>query len=335
MLSKELILEYGVPQGAVLGPMFFVQYMTPLEDIITRHNMNSVIFADDSQLYVVCDSRTDYSVLTSIEACVNEIRCWMRANMLALNDGKTEVVWFSSKYKKTSERAVTTDVRIGDVTVSASSKVRDLGVIVDSSGSMEAQVSSICSAASYSLWRIGKIRKLLDQKMTEKLIHGFVTSRLDYCNSLLFGLPDNVLKKLQLIQNSAARVVTRRRLCDRDHITPVLRELHWLPVSLRINFKILCIIFKVIHHSETAPRYLTEILTVHSAPRSTRSATEIRLQPFPMKRRQDRTLKSYGDRALAVCGPNLWNGLPSELRCITNYNNFKSSLKTHLFRTFY
>ena len=130
MLSKELILEYGVPQGAVLGPMFFVQYMTPLEDIITRHNMNSVIFADDSQLYVVCDSRTDYSVLTSIEACVNEIRCWMRANMLALNDGKTEVVWFSSKYKKTSERAVTTDVRIGDVTVSASSKVETLVLLL-------------------------------------------------------------------------------------------------------------------------------------------------------------------------------------------------------------
>ena len=90
MLSEEVSLEYGVLQKAVLGPLLFAQYMTPLEDIITRHGLNSVLFGDDTQLYVVCDSPTDYSVKTSIEACVDEIRCWMRDNMLALKDGKSK-----------------------------------------------------------------------------------------------------------------------------------------------------------------------------------------------------------------------------------------------------
>ena len=89
MLSKEIPLAYGVSQGAVLGPLLS-PYRTPLGDIITRHGLNSVIFADDTQLYVVSDSRTDYSVKISIESCMDEIRCWMRDNMLALKDGKSK-----------------------------------------------------------------------------------------------------------------------------------------------------------------------------------------------------------------------------------------------------
>ena len=259
MLSEEVPLEHGVPQGAVLGPLLFALYMTPIKDIITRHGLNSVIFADDTQLYVVCDSRTDYFVETFIEACVDEIRCLMRDNMLALNNGKIEVVWFSSKQKKVDDRTVATCLRVGDVIVPPSPVVRDLGVS-DFAASMEANLSHVSSAASHALWRISRIRNLLDQKTTEKLIHRLVTYRLDYCNSLLFGLPDGAIRKLQLIQNSAARVVVGRRIRDRDHISPDFRELHWLPVSLRINFKILCIILKVNHHNDTPPCYLKGIL---------------------------------------------------------------------------
>ena len=143
-----------------------------------------------------------------------------------------------------------------------------------------------------------------------------------------------MVKKLQLIQNSAARVVVRQRLCE--HITPVLAELHWLPVSLRINFKILCTIFKVIHHSETAPRYLTELLKVKPIRRVTRKGVEpCQLELFRMRRLKDMTLKTYGDRAFAVFGPVIWNALPPEMRIITEYDRFKSLLKAHLYRSHY
>ena len=165
------------------------------------------------------------------------------------------MVWFTSKLKKDSIRPVTTDtsvvtgriesflnsqlvhVRIGYSCVSASKSVRSLGVMFDSKGLMATQVASVCSVASHALWRIGKIRKILDQAATEKLVDASISSRLDYCNRLLLGLPDCLIGKLQRIQNSSARLVTRTRLRDRVHITPILRELHWLPVEQRIQFK--------------------------------------------------------------------------------------------------
>ena len=166
----------------------------------------------------------------------------MRANLLALNDGKTEIVWFFSRFKDVKYRVAATDVRIDDVKVSAVCFVRDLGVMMDSTGIMNIHINNVCKAAAHSLWRIGKLRKLLDQYATEKLIHAFVISRLDYCNSLFFGLSGYHLKKLQHIQNAAARLVVRRRIERHADMVPILQELHWLPVEFRIQFKLLSII---------------------------------------------------------------------------------------------
>ena len=158
-------------------------YMVPLEDIITRHGLSCVIYADDTKMYITCDSRDDYSAVAKLEACVDEICRWLRASLLALSDGKTEIIWLSSRSGRGGRRTVATDVRIGETRVSAVDSVRDLGVMLDSAGTMNAQIKTVCKAASCSLWRIGKIRKLLDQDSAEKLIHAFVMPRLDYCNS--------------------------------------------------------------------------------------------------------------------------------------------------------
>ena len=128
---------------------------------------------------------------------------------------------------------------------------------MDSTGTMSAHVSNLCRAASFALWKINKIRNLLDQSSTEKLIHAFITSRLDYCNSLLFGLPMQEMNKLQIVQNSAARLVTLNK--KYDHITPVLEKLHWLPVQQRTKLKKLCSTHNVLH--DAAPSHeLTGLL---------------------------------------------------------------------------
>ena len=119
--------------------------------------------------------------------------------------------------------------------------VRDLGIHFDSVLSMSTHVSSLCQSISYSLYRISRIRRFLSRTDTERLIHAFVSSRLDYCNSMLYAIPDSLTRRLQVLQNSAARIVTRTRL--NEHITPILHDLHWLPVYQRTKFKILVIVF--------------------------------------------------------------------------------------------
>ena len=304
--------------------MLFTLYTAPLEDIIVKNKLETMCYADDTQLYVVC-SRDNFPC-DQVESCIREIRLWMSNNMLALNEGKTEVIRFSSKFVK-GNQSRECDIQVGEVVVHSSPTVRDLGVLFDSCMSMKPHISNLCKLASFALWRISKIRHLLDQDSTEKLVHAFVTSRLDYCNSLLYGLPCNLLNKIQLIQNSAARVVSRTK--KSDHITPVLSRLHWLPLQKRIEFKILCIVYKILH--DMAPVYLQELLTIRSSGRALRSSVHgsyILHQPIS-------DTAFYGDRAFSVCAPRLWNRLPFLLRSCSSFSSFKANLKTHLFKEYF
>ena len=117
-------------------------------------------------------------------------------------------------------------------------------------------INNLCRSASFALYKFGRIRNLLDEKSTEPFIHAFITCHLDMCNRLLYWLPDSNISKLQRIQNSAAGLVTRTRFSD--HITPVLRDLHWLPVKFCIMYKILLFTYKCLHG--LAPQYLTDLI---------------------------------------------------------------------------
>ena len=121
---------------------------------------------------------------------------------------------------------------------------------------MDVYINNLCHSASFALYKIGRIRNLLDAKSTETLVHAFITCHIDMCNSLLCDLPDSHISKLQCIQNSAARLVTRTRFSD--HITPVLRDLHWLPITFCIMYKILLLTYKFLHR--LAPEYLTDLI---------------------------------------------------------------------------
>ena len=172
---------------------------------------------------------------------------------------------------------------------------------------------------------LGKIRPSLTQVAATNLVHAFVSSKLDHMNALLYGIPKYLLHKLQKIQNNAARIVTKTK--KRDHITPVLKMLHWLPIDKRIEFKILLTVFKSL--TGLAPGYLHDLLHPYQPPRALRS-----LNLSLLKKPRCRT-RSFGDRSFAVCGPHLWNKLPADVRLATELEGFKCSLKTHLFQQAY
>ena len=186
---------------------------------------------------------------------------------------------------------------------------------------MRNHINKICSNATLALRRISKIRPYLNKSTTEILVHAFVSSLLDNCNSLFYGLPDKDLSKLQRIQNSAARLVTKKGKFE--HVSPLLQDLHWLPIKCRIKFKVLVIVFQCMYGS--APEYLKVLIQPYNPQITLRSQSKNLLVPVYSN------TKSYGGRAFQKIAPDLWNSLPQHLRDETNFDTFKVKLKTHLF----
>ena len=300
--------------------------MSPLGDNVKKYGLCYHFYADDSQLYIsilpksVVDEKVAFS---RIESCVEEIRSWMDLNKLKLNDGKTEFLLLGRKAQLNKVSCGVMTVR--SATISTSGLVRNLGVLFGSELNIKKQVFSICQSAHYHLRNLQHIKDCIPCESLEINVHAFITSRLDYCNSLLTGIPKYLVNKLQLVQNAAARLITG--VCKLEHITPVLYQLHWLPVEYRINFKILVMTYKILHGY--APKYLCDLIEVRQSSRTLRSSNKILLH-IPRTK-----LSSAGDRALACAAPRLWNQLPTNNMQSNSLNSFKTNLKTHLFSTYF
>ena len=158
-------------------------------------------------------------------------------------------------------------IKIDSIDISTASSVRNLGAIFDSALSSEASVNSICKSAWFNLFNISRSRRSLTTDAAKNLIQACVMSKIDYCNSLLYGIPDKLLNRIQRIQNYAARVL---RLNKFSHITPALSTLHWLPVNRRIDFKIALLVYKALNGQ--APAYIADLLQPYDPPRKLRSA---------------------------------------------------------------
>ena len=187
---------------------------------------------------------------------------------------------------------------------------------------MEAQVNTVVQSCYASLHTIAKIRSFITTDTAATLVNAQITSKLDSFNAILYGIPDYLKHRLQVVQNNAARVVIGTR--SKDHISPVLKELHWLPVHFRIDYKIISLCFKALN--QLAPQYLTDLLIPYKKDRTLRSASKATLD------KPKTNGKKYGDRAFAYAAPTLWNELPDHFRHIIKLTDFKKELKTHLFK---
>ena len=316
-------LACGVPQGSVLGPKLFTVYTLPLGDIVRQHSTSFHLYADDTQLYLTCKRSecpsAQKSTITRLEACIDDIRQWMPLNGLKLNDAKTEFLQIQSKF---GNKLPSMDIAIGTDHIKPTMSARNLGVMFDETLCLSPHISNICKSAVFQLRQISRIRNFLTKDATKTIVHSLVTSRLDYCNSVLAGLPDHDIKRLQCIQNAAARLTSKTRKFD--HISPVLQQLHWLPVKYRITFKILVLTYKALN--DLAPPYIKDMLKCYTPARPLRSAKNLSLVVPRYK------TKAYGARAFSCVAPTEYNKLPQEIAQAPTLNAFKSRLKTHFFR---
>ena len=265
------------------------------------------------QLYLPLKS-VNADPTTSLMDCLHDIKAWMDINFLTLNEGKTEVLVFDFGPSFPIDQ-------LGPLSSNSRPFVKNLGVIFDSKFKFDKQISMVVKSSFFQLRLLARIKAYLPPSDLARVVHAFITTRLDYCNALYVGIDQAGLRRLQLVQNAAARLLTGKK--KRDHITPVLAALHWLPVSFRIDFKLLLFVFKA--QNGLAPPYLCELIEPYVPPRPLRSADQLLLVD------PGATCRTRGDRAFAVAGPQLWNALPLHIRSAQSLGIFKSLLKTHFF----
>ena len=298
----------------------FTQYASSVFDVVHSHANLIHGYADDHQIYNSFHPDCLQQMTTSMEDCISDVRRWMMSMKLKMNDAKTEYILIGTKQQLSKCQNVS--ITIGNSVIQPSDCIRNLGAYFDKNMSMEQHIKIKCKAAYAQLYNISKIRKYLDYKSAELLVHALVHSHIDYCNSLLVGLPKYLINKLQMVQNTAARV-----LCNvgkYEHITPTLKKLHWLPVPYRIKFKICLITFNALHG--IGPAYIRDLLTIWDVNHCLRSNDALTLVVPWMKH------KTLGDRAFRAAAPREWNALPTNLRNINDYGVFKKNLKTLFFQ---
>ena len=268
--------------------MLFTMYIKPLSAIIDSHSIIHHSFADDLQLQMSAPQDRISELLHSMQSCISDVKAWATANTLKLNDNKTELMLVTSRRTK-HLHSLPTSVTIGNSQIPFKKSVKNLGFTLDCHLTMNANVSNIARTCYFELRRLASIRRILTSTANATLVSAFVLSRIDYCNSLLFGPTHVVTSHLQRIQNYAARVILR--LPKSSSIIIRLKSLHWLPVKVRSTYKIACLCYHC--HSSTAPSYVTGML--HRKPLHTRSSS----YTMPLLNRPAHSKATLGERSFS------------------------------------
>ncbi len=242
-------LSCGVPQGSILSILYS---LLPLGTIFRKHGVSFHCYADDTQIYLPI-KRNKHAALESLFACLDEVKTWLSQNCLFLNESKTEVIVFGP-----SENSGSRSIDLDYLAPFTSSCITNLGVFWDKGLKFDKQINAVISSCFFQLRLLSKIKSFLSLKTLEIAIHALINTRLDYCNSLYLGVSKSSIARLQLVQNAAARFLKGQR--QFDHVTPILKALHWLPVHHRIEFKILLFVFKSINN--LAPSYLSDLFVL-------------------------------------------------------------------------
>lgn len=327
VLSDPININYSVPQGSILGPVFFTCYAATLDEYTHDRVASLSGYADD---HALTDSfkpgdENEMNTVKSLEGTVSDVRDWMNVNHLKMNDKKTEYIIFGNKQQR--RKCFHSSVLVGNEYVPAVDSMKYLGANLDEQLTFKKHIATKCSVAACNLYKIIKLKRYLSDMSMKTLMSALVLSHFDYLNSLFVGLAESTIRPMQRLQNTAAKVATGAR--KYDSATKARIQLHWLPIRQRCIYKMLVITYKALHGM--APEYLTNKLIIKSYYKNTRASdcnACTLVSPFNKK-------KTFADKGFSTLAPKNWNTLPAKIRNCETLDLFKKSLKTHLFRLAY
>ena len=253
-LSSEADLKFGVPQGSVLGPLFFTLYTTPLISLISGHTIPHHLYADDSQLYVSFASGDSAAALYGLQSCLASDQSWMSTNKLKMNPDKTEFLLIRNERQRSKYLSMF-PIELFGVKTNPAKFARNLGVIFDKNFTFRSHISAVCSSCFYhmrDLWRIHRHLDLDSAKYLQLLSCPVVSIiAIHFCMTLP-TLPTLTSQGFKRVQNRLVRLVTKS--LPFTHSVPLLRSRHWLPVRFQINF----LTYKSLHEKQAV--YLHSML---------------------------------------------------------------------------
>ena len=302
VVSPSTTMFLGVPQGSVLGPLLFSAYVSPISRLFHSFGVIYHAYADDTSFIISVDPlNPPVTLLNTVSTAVSN---WFLFNDLQLNPTKSEILLVGTQDRR---RRVTpllaSGLSVAGSPLSLSSSSKLLGVTFDSALNFDSHVSEICRTANFHLRALAHIRHYLNVPLANLIASSIVASRLDYCNSILTGISSHNLNRLQCIQNRAARIVLG--VGHKAASEPLLRKLHWLPITKRIQFKIALLTFKTLVSQQ--PSYLSSLLLPYNPSRTLRSSSGHFLSV-------PRVSTAFQSRSFSVTAPRLWNSLPEPLR---------------------
>jgi len=196
---------FRVPQGSVLGPLLYVLYTAELALVVDRHGLCLHQYADDTQVYISTPAGDAEATVRRFTACLVDIEAWLKASRLRLNPTKTQVMWLGSPQQLAKVNVL--EVPVASARINVSETACNLGVIIDSQLTLSAQMAAVCRSGYYQLRRLRPVVRSISPDAVKTLVQAFISYRLDYCNSMFYGITDGLMSRLQSVQNAAVRLV--------------------------------------------------------------------------------------------------------------------------------
>ena len=318
--SEPRLISYGVPQGSILGPALFNIYINDLPSVPKVGSLEC--YVDDSQLYLSFPVRDTTLAADQLTEDLRNIAAWCCKNSLLINPDKTKLLVLGTPQmlmKIPDDLSIT----LLSKKIIPSKSAKNLGVTMDCSLTYDEHVTQVTSKCIGSLCQINRVKYLFDRRTLITIINSLVFSKLFYCSSVWANTTKKNIELLQTVQNFAARIVSGTRKFD--HVTPILKQLQWLPIIKQLAVRDATMVFKCLNG--LAPPYLCQRFKTRSEVHNCNTRNRDRLH-IPLRR------TAAGQRAFTFRGQKLWNSLPDEFQSITNLDVFKVKIKQHFLRVF-